>query len=114
MGFSDVCRQTTIKSEGGKQQVHKTKITKPEKQSTSKGLRWVGVRWSRGGERLLTRLACLFCKQRARSNRKMEAKQRIRAVVRKAETNKKIATIWNAESTGFLRNLHSKEPVTEF
>jgi hypothetical protein len=33
----------------------------------------------------------------------MEAKQRIRAVVRKAETNKqtnkqKIATIWNAES----------------
>lgn len=46
--------------------------------------------------------ACLFVLQaKGKKQQKMEAKQIIRAVVRKAETNKqkKIATIWNAEST---------------
>lgn len=43
--------------------------------------------------------ACLLVLQaKGKKQQKMEAKQIIRAVVRKAETNKKkIATIWNAE-----------------
>lgn len=75
------------------QQVHKSKNNQARKTKHKQGaamggcqMEWGGVGW---GEHLLTRLACLFCKQRVRSNRKTEAKQRIRAVVRKAETNKK-------------------------
>lgn len=58
----------------------------------------------------------MFCKQRARSNRKTEAKQIIRAVVRKAETNKQKKSQQSAmqKAQRFLFVLYSKEPVLRF
>lgn len=57
----------------------------------------------------------MFCKQRARSNRKTEAKQIIRAVVRKAETNKKKSQQSAMQKAQrFLFVLYSKEPVLRF
>ena len=59
-------------------------------------MQWAGVKL---GEKAFTYQACLFVLQaKGKKQQKMEAKQRIRAVVRKAE-KKSVATTWNAEST---------------
>lgn len=61
-----------------------SKNNKTEKQ-TNKGLRWAGVKL---GGKAFTYQACLFVLQaKGKKQQKMEAKQIIRAVVRKAERN---------------------------
>lgn len=58
--------------------------------------------------------ACLLVLQaKGKKQQKMEAKQIIRAVVRKAET-KKMATIWNAGSTGVFFGPKFQGARTEF
>lgn len=71
-------------------------------------MQWAGVKL--GEKRLLTRLACAFCKQRARSNRKQKQnrssgqlleKQGNKQTERK-KRKKSMATTWNAEAKVFF------------
>lgn len=93
-------------------QIHNSKSNKNRNKQTNRhGLQWAGVTL---GEEAFTYQACLCVLQaKGKKQQKMEAKQIIRAVVRKAE-KKSIATTWNAEKhRGLFLVLNPKYAVSE-
>lgn len=98
------------------QQVYKSENNQARKMKHKQGAAMgrCQMRWGRGA---FTYQACLFVLQaKGKEQQKMRAKQRIKAVVRKAETNnnnKKLQQSGMQKAQRFLPVLHPKEPATE-
>lgn len=97
-------------------QVHKSKINQARKTKHKQGAAMGRclMEWGVGNVYLPGLPVCFASKGQGATEKRKQNRESGQLLEKRKRTNKKIATIWNAESTGDPSHPPSKEPGTEF